>query len=234
MTALKSLQARLRLAKLAMVTGAFDGPNELDGFVRSLASAGVDLIVLRDPRLGVADTIRALKVLKKACDGRALVATVDWSAAESGAADLVHLARDRPISDRVGLPPFRLVGRTAISVDDLSLGRDQGYDYLVWAPGEAAAIPAGDGIGATAGLVADAARQLPPFDIEQPPWFVTLGDEVGVDDLLAAGARRILIEEVASLTGDPVGLVSEVEGALRAAWRDDPAARAYRLAALTG
>ena len=39
MTALKSLQARLRLAKLAMVTGAFDGPNELDGFVRSLASA---------------------------------------------------------------------------------------------------------------------------------------------------------------------------------------------------
>lgn len=112
MTVLKSLGARLRRAKLALITDARDGPAELGQFVARMTAAGADLIVLHDPKLSSAESIRALGITSKVCDGQALVATTDWAAAVAGAADLVHLDVGRSPVDRAELPPFRLVGCT--------------------------------------------------------------------------------------------------------------------------
>jgi thiamine-phosphate pyrophosphorylase len=202
-----ALRARLDDARLYLCTGARRDRGDLAEFADAALAGGVDVIQLRekgpDGTLEARAELAALEVLAEAAARHGALLAVNDRAdvALAAGADVLHLGQDdlpvawarRVVGDEV------IVGRSAHSAAETAAAAEEpGIDYFcagpVWPTPTKPGRPA-PGLD----LVRTVARRSP-----RRPWFAIGGiDHDRLDDVLAAGAERIVVVRVITEAEDP-------------------------------
>jgi thiamine-phosphate pyrophosphorylase len=216
---------RLASARLYLCTDARRDRGDLAEFADAALAGGVDIIQLRDKgsaaeqRLGpleARDELAALEVLADAaCRHGALLAVNDRAdIARAAGADVLHLGQDDlPLTvarDIIGPDP--LVGRSTHDQAQVVAAITEDVDYFCvgpcWPtptkPGRSA--PGLELVRSTAGLAGE------------KPWFAIGGiDADRLPEVLAAGARRIVVVRAITAAEDPLAAAQQLSSALSAA-----------------
>jgi thiamine-phosphate pyrophosphorylase len=227
-TALRGLDARLRLARLVLRTDARRRQGDLEQFVAAAFAGGVDVVQVRqgdlDERAGreVLETVRRTAATAQAVVG--VLGSPVWAGAVQ--ADLLDLgaAEDSSADARASLHPFALLGRSLTDATQLGAAlADDALDYFTVGPAQA---PPG------LDLVRYAARVAPVFDVTARPWFAIGGVSAAtLDQVLEAGARRVCVGTAITDADDPQEAAARLARPLAQAWRGDPASARYSFAA---
>jgi thiamine-phosphate pyrophosphorylase len=212
-----SLRARLADARLYLCTGARRSTGDLAQFLDAVLGAGVDIVQLREKGLEAGEELGLLEVFADACrrHGRLLAVNDRADVALAAGADVLHLGQDDlpvPVARRI-LGPGPLIGRSSHSPAQAdAAAHEPGTDYFcagpVWVtptkPGRPATGP---------GLLAHVAHQRPAR-----PWFAIGGISLArLDDVLAAGATRVVVVRAITEAGDPAAAARAVSQRLRQA-----------------
>jgi thiamine-phosphate pyrophosphorylase len=201
--ALVDPRTRLADARLYLCTDARLATNDLEPFLHAALEGGVDVVQLRDKSLEAAREVELhALVARVAAEHGALWAVNDRAdIARLTGAPVVHMGQgDLPsgaVQTLLGDGP--VLGRSTHSLDQaLAAEADARVDYFcvgpVWAtptkPGRAAV-----GVG----LVRDVAAKDPAT-----PWFAIGGvDDARLDQVLDAGARRVVVVRAITRADDP-------------------------------
>lgn len=236
MTALLGLQARLRLARLYLCTDARTERGDLEDFCEAVFAGGVDILQIRQKGMDPDEELDALQVARRAAERHQAIVCVNDSpeVAERFTADMLHLGQTDGPSRRARrrLHRWALLGRSthAPKQTDQAIGDDY-VDYFCVGPVYATSTkPDYEPVGLK--LVRYATEVAPPSDVTAKPWFAIGGiDHDNLDEVLAAGARRVCVVRAITLADDPEAAAAELSSRLRAAWRSDPAMEQYALAA---
>ncbi|OBK43860.1 thiamine phosphate synthase [Mycobacterium kubicae] len=219
-----STRVRLATARLYLCTDARRERGDLAEFADAALAGGVDIIQLRDKgspgeqRFGpleARDELEALAVLADAARRHGALLAVNDRAdiARAAAADVLHLGqRDLPphiARDIVG--PDTVIGLSSHDPDQARSAAGAGDYFCVgpcWPtptkPGRAA--PGLD-------LVRAAAQQAAGI-----PWFAIGGiDAQRLPEVLAAGARRVVVVRAITAAEDPRAAAQQLSSALAAA-----------------
>jgi len=234
-TALLGRDARLRLARLYLVTGARQRQGDLADFLQAALAGGVDVVQVWEPDLAPETERAALEVAMRAAARHQALVGVHGSVSLVGdlQADLLHLDPDgERQAARRELHPAALLGGSCLdpgAVD--AAAADDHLDYFSLGPVFASptkpeAAPAG------LDLVRHAAVVAPPFSMAAKPWFAVGGiTPANLAAVLEAGARRVCVVTAITESDDPQAAAERLARPLRAAWRADPAAERYSFAA---
>ena len=236
MTALMGLQARLRLARLYLCTDARSERGDLAEFCEAAFAGGVDILQIRQKDMDPAQEFAALEVARRAAERHRALVCVNDSPTLAGrfAADVLHLGQTDGSSRaaRRQLHRWAVIGRSTHEPEQADRAiEDADADYFCVGPVYATPTkpdyrPAG------LDLVRYAAEVAPPGDIGAKPWFAIGGiEEANLDEVLAAGARRVCVVRAITQADDPEVAARELSDRLREAWRSDPAMTPYALAA---
>ncbi|MCW2716809.1 thiamine phosphate synthase [Pseudonocardia sp.] len=215
-----ALRARLDAARLYLCTGARRDRGDLADFADAALAGGVDIVQLRDKGpdgpLEARDELAALEVLAEACARHGALLAVNDRAdvALAAAADVLHLGQDdlpvawarKVVGDEV------VVGRSSHSADEtLVAAGEPGVDYFCVGP--CWPTPTKPGRPAPGlDLVRTVAGRSP-----SRPWFAIGGiDERRLDDVLAAGAERIVVVRAITEAEDPRGAAAALRSRLPA------------------
>ncbi len=232
MSALRGLDARLRLARLFLRTDARRRQGDLGAFLTAALAGGVDVVQVRQDDLDESTGREVLEEVRRVALTSEAIVGVVGSAAWAGAvqADLLHLEAGDATSAgaRATLHPYALLGRSTSrsgEVDDALT--DARLDYFCVAP----AVPGAAGLD----LVRYASQVAPPFEHGSKPWFALGGiTPATLGPVLEAGARRIGVGRALTEADDPGDVAARLSHSLAQAWRADPAAERYRFAAAAG
>ncbi len=236
MTVLRGLHARLRLARLYLCTDTREQQGDLAEFLAEVLAGGVDVVQIWQQGLSEEAERSALEVARRAA-GRhqALVAVhADVALAARFQADVLHLdvGNRRTAAARRAVHPHVLLGRSALDEQQVAeVVEDAELDYfslgpVFTSPSKPDVAPAG------LELVRAAAAAAPVYDLSSKPWFAVGGITTdNLDEVLAAGARRVVVVSALTRASDPRAAASELSGALREAWQADPASARYTFAA---
>jgi thiamine-phosphate pyrophosphorylase len=218
-------QERLGTAQLYLCTDARRERGDLAEFADAALAGGVDIIQLRDKgsqgeqRFGPLEARQELEALEVIADAArrhdALLAVNDRAdIAVAAGADVLHLGQDDlplPIArDIVGADP--VIGRSTHELAQVNAAAAEAVDYFCvgpcWPtptkPGRTA--PGLDLVRATAELATN------------KPWFAIGGiDEQRLDEVLAAGARRIVVVRAIAGADDPRAAAQRLKARLVAA-----------------
>ena len=214
---------RLATASLYLCTDARRERDDLTEFVDAALAGGVDIIQLRDKgslgeqqfgSLEARDELAALEVLADAARRHhALLAVNDRAdIALASHADVLHLGQDdlplRVARDIIGTGP--LIGRSTHDRAQVKTAVAEAVDYFCvgpcWPtptkPGRTA--PGLDLVRATAEIATD------------KPWFAIGGiDMQRLPEVLAAGARRVVVVRAITAADDPRAAARQLKAALR-------------------
>ncbi|MFC4630934.1 thiamine phosphate synthase [Promicromonospora alba] len=196
-------RTRLADARLYLCTDARQDTNDLEPFLHAALEGGVDVVQLRDKSLEAAREVELhALVARVAAEHGALWAVNDRAdIARLTGAPVVHMGQGDLSSDAVQtlLGEGPVLGRSTHSLDQaLAAEADARVDYFcvgpVWAtptkPGRAA-------VGVD--LVRDVAAKDPGT-----PWFAIGGvDDARLDQVLDAGARRVVVVRAITQADDP-------------------------------
>jgi thiamine-phosphate pyrophosphorylase len=215
-TALQGLDARLRLARLCLVTDAREEHGDLADFLAAALAGGVDVVQLRQPGL----TREVVETARQAAAAYQAVIGVAGSVALAGEvqADLLHLGQDSLTSAaRLRPHPDALLGRSVEDRAELADAlADDELDFVSVGPE----------------LVQAAATAAPVYDIGSKPWFAAGGiTPQNVAGVLQAGARRVCVSRTITQAIDPRAVARSLATAVRDAWRADPGSERYTFAA---
>ncbi|MFD7512903.1 thiamine phosphate synthase [Streptomyces sp. NPDC059853] len=203
-------------ARLYLCTDARKRQGDLPDFLDAVLAGGVDIVQLRDKSLEAAEELELLEVFADACrrHGRLLAVNDRADVAHAARADVLHLGQgDLPVPAARALLGDRVrIGRSTHSRDQVDAALAQpGVDYFctgpVWPtptkPGRAApGLP----------LVRYAASLRPAR-----PWFAIGGIDAGnLDQVLEAGARRIVVVRALTEADDPGAAAGALAARLRA------------------
>jgi thiamine-phosphate pyrophosphorylase len=196
-------RARLGAARLYLCTDSRAAQGDLAEFADAALRGGVDIIQLREKGLEARDELAALAVLHGATRRhRALLAVNDRAdLALAADADVLHLGQDdlpvpwarRVVGDDV------LIGRSTHDADQAAAAAaEPGADYFCtgpcWPTPTKAGRPA-PGLD----LVRETAARAPAR-----PWFAIGGiDDARLDEVLAAGATRVVVVRAITEADDP-------------------------------
>lgn len=214
-----SRRARLADARLYLCTDARRERGDLAEFADAVLSGGVDVIQLRDKGadgpLEAREELAALEILADACARHGALLAVNDRAdvALAAGADVLHLGQDdlpvewarRVVGDDV------VVGRSAHSADETATAAaEPGVDYFCAGP--CWPTPTKPGRPAPGlGLVRTVADRKP-----ERPWFAIGGiDHDRLDEVLAAGAERIVVVRVLTEAEDPRAAAQSLSSRLR-------------------
>jgi thiamine-phosphate pyrophosphorylase len=209
------LQSRLADARLYLCTDARERQGDLAWFLNDVLSNGVDIIQLRQKGLEAGPELRYLEVFRKACAAHGALLAVNDRAdiAKVAGADVLHLGQDdlwcRDARGIIG--PSALIGlSTHDEAQALAASTEPAADYFcagpVWPTPTKPGRPA-PGLG----LVRYAASLSTPR-----PWFAIGGiDEQNLDQVLAAGARRIVVVRAITDAGQPGAAAARLAARLR-------------------
>jgi thiamine-phosphate pyrophosphorylase len=205
-------RARLAAARLYLVCDARPGGHPLEPFLHAVLHAGVDIVQLRAKDADDETIVRAAKTFRIATrehdalfvlnDRPDLVAEVD--------ADGVHVGQDdAPVDEaREHVGAARLVGLSTHSVAQVDAAARAGVDYFAVGPIHATPTKPGRpaiGLEAIRHAAATAAQ----------PWFAIGGiDTANVGEVVAAGARRIVVVRALTESRDPAGTARALKEAL--------------------
>lgn len=238
MTALMSLAARLRLARLYLCTDTRRRQGDLSEFLVAALAGGVDIVQIQEPKLSREAELAALEVARAAAEPHQGIVCVRDSSrlAEAFRADLLHLGQGEGPARKARrrLHRWALIGRsTSTPVERDRALADDDIDYL-WVgpvyPTPTKTNQAAMGLD----LVSYAARVAPPGDLDSKPWFAVGGIDVDtLDDVLSAGARRVCVGRAIAEAADPEAAARTLGDRLRAAWRSDPAMERYAFTAVS-
>lgn len=209
-------------ARLYLCTDARQGRGDFADFVNEAFAGGVDIIQLRDKSLEAAEELELLEVLHQAARRHHRLWAVNDRAdlASLSGAPVFHIGQKDIPTDaaRKFLGKDAVLGLSTHSPEQVdaaiaSSSARNGLDYFcvgpVWAtptkPGRAAVGL--DLVRYAAGAAADTA-----------PWFAIGGIDLGnVEEVVAAGARRIVVVRAITEAGDPAGAARALLAALDAA-----------------
>ena len=206
---------RLARARLYVCTDARRDRGDLAEFADAALRGGVDLLQLREKGMEARDELAALAVLSDACRRHdALLAVNDRAdVALAAGADVLHLGQDDlpvDVARRI-LGDDVLIGRSTHDLDQARAGAvELGVDYFCtgpcWPtptkPGRPA--PGLDLVRATA------------TDAPERPWFAIGGiDHARLDEVVAAGATRVVVVRAVTEAEDPEAAARSLVGGLR-------------------
>jgi thiamine-phosphate pyrophosphorylase len=217
------LSARLQTSLLYLCTDARRERGDLADFAEAALAGGVDIIQLRDKgspgaqRFGpleARDELTALQVLADAARRHdALLAVNDRAdIALAAGADVLHLGQDDlplPIArDIIG--PRPLIGRSTHDIGQVTGAVAEEVDYFCVGP--CWPTPTKPGRPAPGLDLVRAAAELQ----SDKPWFAIGGiDAQRLPEVLAAGARRIVVVRAITAADDPRAAAQHLKAALR-------------------
>jgi len=199
--------------------------DDLGPFVDAAFRAGVDVIGFRDETLNRVEAIEQLALLRTlSYQTQGLVVVQDDPGlAEAFTADLLHLDENDtpPAEAKKILHKWALVGRGAHTEQQARAAvADELVDFITVGPEHPTATdPA---------LVRTMAEIAPPGAGETKPWFATGGTSLqDIDEVLAAGARRIVVGSEIRDAAGPEDAARAIRERIDAAWDGDPAMNNY-------
>ncbi len=202
---------RLRRARLYLCTGVRP---DLAAFADAALAGGVDVLQLREKGIEARAELAALEVLAEACARHGALLAVNDRAdvALAAGADVLHLGQDDlpvPWARRV-VGGEMLVGRSSHSADETATAAEEpGVDYFCVGP--CWPTPTKPGRPAP-GL--DLVRTVAARDPARP-WFAIGGvDEARLDDVLAAGAQRVVVVRAITEADDPAAAAARLRSRL--------------------
>ena len=211
-----SLRKRLDTSFLYLCTDARTERGDLAEFTDAALAGGVDIIQLRDKGLEAREEIAALETMREACERHGALLAVNDRAdiARAVRADILHLGqRDLPVPmarDVVGADP--IIGRSNNDAEAAAASAEElGTDYFcvgpTWAPPTKPGRPA-------AGL--ELVERAAALGTERP-WFAIGGiDLTTIDQVLAAGAERVVVVRAITEAEDPRAAAAELRARLTA------------------
>lgn len=192
---------KIDAARLYLVSGATMKGGSLADLVADLASAGVDLVQLRAKDAEAGDLIRDGEPIRDACRAAGIPFIVNDrpDVALALEADGVHLGRN-DLSAAVArrILGAKIVGASTHAPEEIDDALDENPDYIAVGPVyETPTKPGRLAVGV--GLLEYAAR------VATVPWFAIGGiDLETIDEVLAAGARRVVVVRAITEAHDPV------------------------------
>ncbi len=221
-----SRRERLRGARVYVVTGARPAQGDLDRFLDAVLGAGANPIQLREKDAEAGDLLRWSRSFRQAADrhGALFVLNDRPDVALAAGADGVHVGQnDLPagfVRSLVG--PELLVGLSTHDAGQLA-GADAEADYLCAGPVHATPTkPGRPAVGLE--LVAEAARRE-AAGVERRPWFAIGGiDRRTLPEVVAAGARRVVVVRAVTEAEDPAAAVRGLLDLLAREGEERPAA----------
>jgi thiamine-phosphate pyrophosphorylase len=213
------IRARLARARLYLCVDTRKRQGDLPEFLDAVLGAGVDIVQLRQKGLEAAQELACLDVFRdKAARHGALFAVNDRAdLAYAAGADVLHLGQDDlpvPVA-RAIIGPDPIIGRSSHAETETSAtATEPGVDYFctgpVWPTPTKPGRPA-PGLP----LVRYAAAlgtnySTSPTSPRSRPWFAIGGiDLANLDQVLAAGARRVVVVRALTDAADPAAVAAE-------------------------
>ena len=201
-------RARLYLVSPAEITA---GP--LEDCIADLAAAGVDLIQLREKEMEAGDLIRLGEPIRDACRAAGVPFLVNDrpDVALALEADGVHLGQNdlsAPVARRI--LGAKMVGKSTHAPEEIDDALEEQPDYI--AVGPVYATPTKPGRAPVGlDLLSYAAR------VATVPWFAIGGILLEtIDEVLAAGARRVVVVRAITEADDPIAAAKELRARLDA------------------
>ncbi len=215
--------AQLADARLYLCTDARKRQGDLAEFLDAVLSSGVDIVQLRDKGMEAAEELEHLELFADKCrthgkllavNDRADVAHASRSEAHPTGADVLHLGQgDLPVpAARAVLGDGVLIGRsTHTEAEADAAAVQEGVDYFCTGP--CWPTPTKPGRPAPGlGLV----RHTAATGTDRP-WFAIGGIDLGnLDEVLQAGARRVVVVRAITEADDPGAAAAEFAERLRA------------------
>ena len=208
------LRDRLASARLYLCTDARERQGDLPRFLDQVLGNGVDVVQLRQKGLEAGQELRYLEVFRKACaEHGALLAVNDRADVASAAgADVLHLGQDDlPIAvARQLVGPEPIIGLSShVRAETAAAAAEPTADYFctgpVWPTPTKPGRPA-------PGL--DLVRYAVSLETVRP-WFAIGGiDEDNLDQVLAAGATRIVVVRVLTEAAEPGAVAARLAARL--------------------
>jgi thiamine-phosphate pyrophosphorylase len=217
LVATHDLRARLAGARLYLCTDARQDRGDLAPFLDAVLGAGVDIVQLRQKGLEAGEELRLLEVFRRACDAHGALLAVNDRAdvAYAAGSDVLHLGQD-------DLAP-------GVARQILGAGPVIGLSTHAQAEAErAAAEPAADYFctGPVWPTPTKPGRPAPGLSLVRyaaalgtgRPWFAIGGiGEGNLDEVLAAGAGRVVVVRALTEAADPAAAAARLAARLRAA-----------------
>ncbi|MFF2924924.1 thiamine phosphate synthase [Streptomyces celluloflavus] len=203
-------------ARLYLCTDARKRQGDLPQFLDAVLASGVDIVQLRDKTMEAAEELDHLEVFADACrrHGKLLAVNDRADVAHAAGAPVLHLGQgDLPVpAARALLGPEVLIGRSTHAEAEVdAAAAEAGVDYFCTGP--CWPTPTKPGRHAPGlDLVRYTASRAP-----QRPWFAIGGIDAGnVDEVLAAGARRIVVVRALTEADDPGAAAADLARRVRA------------------
>ncbi|MCX4968819.1 thiamine phosphate synthase [Streptomyces sp. NBC_00654] len=203
-------------ARLYLCTDARRRQGDLPAFLDAVLSGGVDIVQLREKGMEAAEELEHLEVFADACrrHGRLLAVNDRADVAHAIGADVLHLGQgDLPVpAARAIIGRDVVIGRSTHAESEVDAAvAAPGVDYFCTGP--CWPTPTKPGRYAPGlGLVRYAAS------LRQPrPWFAIGGIDAGnLDEVLEAGARRVVVVRAITEADDPAGAAAALARRVRA------------------
>jgi thiamine-phosphate pyrophosphorylase len=197
------LRSRLADARLYLCMDGRRPSGDLAAFLDAVLGGGVDIVQLREKGLEAGEELALLEVFAAACRRHGALLAVNDRAdvALAAGADVLHLGQDDlPVSvARRILGPGPVIGRSSHSPAQASAAAvEDAVDYFcagpVWATPTKPGRP-GTGL--------PLLSQVASFGVSRP-WFAIGGIGLSeLDDVLAAGATRVVVVRAITEAADP-------------------------------
>ncbi|MGA4959244.1 thiamine phosphate synthase [Streptomyces lavendulocolor] len=200
---MSTARARLADARLYLCTDARKRQGDLPEFLDAVLASGVDVVQLRDKGMEAGEELEHLAVFADACRRHGTLLAVNDRAdvAHAIGSDVLHLGQgDLPVpAARAVLGDDVLIGRSTHAEAEVDAAvAEPGVDYFCTGP--CWPTPTKPGRYAP-GL--DLVRYAASLD-QRRPWFAIGGIDAGnVDEVLDAGARRIVVVRAITEADDP-------------------------------
>lgn len=203
-------------ARLYLCVDAREKQGDLPEFLDAVLSNGVDIVQLRQKGMEAKHELAALRVFANVCERHGALLAVNDRAdiAFASGAPVLHLGQDDlPVSvARCLVDNDTLIGRSSHSVAESSAAaEEEGIDYFCVGP--CWPTPTKPGRPAP-GL--DLVRHVADLNTSRP-WFAIGGiDLANLDDVLDAGARRVVVVRAIAEAADPGAAAAAFATRLRA------------------
>jgi len=210
------LRSRLADARLYLCMDGRRSSGDLAAFLDAVLGGGVDIVQLREKGLEAGEELALLEVFGAACRRHGALLAVNDRAdvALAAGADVLHLGQDDlpvPVARRI-LGPGPLIGRSSHSpAQACAAAAEDAVDYFCAGP--VWATPTKPGRQGTGLPLLSHAASLGM----RRPWFAIGG--IGLpelDDVLAAGATRVVVVRAITEAPDPAAAAAAFAKRLRA------------------
>lgn len=193
---------------------------DLAQLIEACVAGGVDVVQLREPRLGRAELLSRALLARQVCEdlGVAFVINDDPELAVECGADGVHVGQDdAPATEaRRTVGPEAIVGLSTHAPAELEKALDEPVDYV--SVGPVVATPTKPGRPGTGlGYVSEAARLCAARSPEMPFFVTGNARPETVGEIVRAGGRRIVAVRWLTEAVDPKAAARELRDALERA-----------------